>query len=148
MAYHYVLRNKKKKSLSETLDIGAGKYVHNLEFTSNSENTKVTHVDTSASSFDDKKSSWEDIIYPTVVNITGDSPEVEDAIIPSVQNTNDTLDSLSKNTSSFATTNVTDADPISTVAIGGNLTLDDLKKRPNFSKLHEEYKEEWYQNHR
>ena len=159
MAYHYVLRNNKKKSLSESLDIGAGRYVHNLEFTSNSENTKVTHVGTSGISVDEKKSSWEDISngkigtyvdnveYPTIVDITGDSPEIQDAKIPSVQNNNDTMASLSKNTSSFGTTNVTNADPTSTVARGGNSTLDLLQKSPNFSKLHEQYKDEWYKNH-
>ena len=159
MAYHYVLRNKKKKSLSESLDIGAGWYVHNLEFTSTSANTKVTHVGKSGISVDAKKSSWEDISngkigtyvdnveYPTIVDITGDSHEVEDAKIPSDQTNNDTMDSLFKNISSFGTTNVTDADPMSTVARGGNSTLDLLQKSPNFSKLHEEYKDKWYKNH-
>ena len=158
MAYHYILRNKKKKSLSETLDIGAGKYVHNLEFMSNSENTKFTSVGTSSGSFDNQKSSWEDIEtgkvgnyirnveYPTVVDFIPDPPQDQESKVSSVQNTNDAQDPSSKNMTSSGHTKVQNADQISNVARGSKSIDDDLKKRANFSKLHAEYKAEWYKN--
>ena len=34
MSFRYSTRQKKKKSLSEQLDIGAGKYVHDVQFSS------------------------------------------------------------------------------------------------------------------
>ena len=159
MAYHYLLRNSKKKSLSETLDIGAGKYVHNVEFMSNSENTKYTSIDTFSGSVDDQKSSWEDIQtgkvgnyvrnveYPTIVDFTPGPPQDQDSKVSSVQSTSDAFDPSSRNMTSSGHTKVQNADQIANVARASKSIVDDLKKKPNFSKLHAEYKEKWYKNH-
>ena len=64
-----------------------------------------------------------------------------------MQNTNDAKDPSSQNVTSSGHTKVQNADQISNVARRGNSIQDDLDSRPNFSKLHAEYKEEWYKNH-
>ena len=111
---------------------------------SNSENTKVTSVGASSGSFEDQKSSWEDIQtgkvgnyihnveYPTVVDITANSPQDQESKVPSVQNTNDAQDSFSQNMTSSGHTKVQNADQTSNVARGGNSSQDDLDRRPNF----------------
>ena len=113
----------------------------------------------SIGSSEDQKSSWEDIIngkisayihnveYPTVVDITGNSPQDQDSKSSSVQNTNYAQDPSPQNMTSSGHTMVQNAYQISNVAIGRNSSLDDLDKKPNFSKLHAEYKVEWYKNH-
>ena len=41
MSFRYSTRQKKKKTLSEQLDIGAGKYVHDVQFSSTYEKNKI-----------------------------------------------------------------------------------------------------------
>ena len=55
-------RSKRKQSLSDKLDIGAGKYVHNLEFPSSPQNTKIKAVGSSDGSSKQVNLSWSDTI--------------------------------------------------------------------------------------
>ena len=53
-------RSKRKQSLSDKLDIGAGKYVHNLEFPCSLQNTKIKAVGSSDGSSKQVNLSWSD----------------------------------------------------------------------------------------
>ena len=62
------LRNRKrqKQSLSEKLDIGGGKYVHNVQFASVSESSNSHYVGSSFGSTHEPGSSWSDNFPPNM----------------------------------------------------------------------------------
>ena len=155
MSFKYITRSKKKQSLSDQLDIGAGRYVHNVQFTSSKATEEhVLYEDRSLSLASRPNSDWPEssntktghyvynLEFPPIVDLTSDQSYTCNAKLSS--------DGVSLGTKSVSCNHETTGIPIdspSDVHVSstakGSLTQSD---RPNFTKLHAEYKEEWRRN--
>ena len=196
-------RSKRKQSMSDKLDIGAGKYVHNVEFPCNQQNITNLPVGKSDGSLNAVDLSWSDNVaiagcryvtnleYPANVNTdktaSVESIQCEQLGVDESLNPNSSPNQRLTVTGTSTTKTPTQNAPSAIVDLTeerpnlnkskdlsdskvdlSNLSVDILAEdrssnhtplkasdfakgsssndKPNFTKLHEEYKAEWQRN--
>ena len=157
MSSKYNTRQQKKKSLSEQLDIGAGRYVHNVEYSSLSPVENEMAIARSSLSSKKVGLSWNHIDesnetqyvnkadFTSLVDLTNGPNRTNN---PNDKSVGVSLRNQSDNIGGDISTNVNNNNgvTISNVAKGSTISTSKNSDSPNFTKLHEEYKKQWRLN--